>query len=82
LSPLEESLGVSPKPVARLPKWVRELSVGVSTDKSIQASVITKRKIQALVKVYPVYGESNSGFGEDFPSSGEAFHFELWSCGL
>jgi len=50
LSSLEESLGVSSGLVARLPKWVRELLVGVSMDKSVQALVITKRKIQALVK--------------------------------
>jgi len=35
-----------------------------------------------IFKVYPVSGESNSISGEDFPSSGEGFHFELWSCGL
>jgi hypothetical protein len=43
---LEESLGVCSRQVARVPKWVRELSAGVSTDKSVQALAISKRKVK------------------------------------
>jgi hypothetical protein len=50
LPALKESLGVFSGQVTRVPKWVRELSAGVSTDKSVPAPVISKRKVQASAK--------------------------------
>jgi hypothetical protein len=45
--PLEESFGVYSGPIARVPRWAKELFAGVSTYKSVQDPTIFKRSTQA-----------------------------------
>jgi len=50
LTLLEESFGVYSGLIGKTPRWVRELSMGVSMDKSVQVPATFKWKLQAQEK--------------------------------
>jgi hypothetical protein len=78
LPPLEECFGVSSRPVARVPRWVRELCRSFY-GQVCPSSGDNQEEDPSSGKDFPYSGESSYDSSEDYPTSGEAFCIDLWS---